>query len=98
MKTLLKRTLSFVVAICICFTFIPQISGALADETEPQLSKKCENIIEIEGMDTNFGNAASDLRINSRIKFNEARDFSAFDIIELNIYIENISILKIYRL
>ena len=84
MKTSIKRMLCLLVSVCICFASLPIIFGVMADASEPELSLSCENIIELDGKSGEFGSALDTLRINSKIKFGSAKDFSFVDIIELS--------------
>ena len=94
MKTSIKRMLCLLVSVCICFASLPIIFGVMADASEPELSLSCENIIEEKGKSGEFGEALDTLRINSKIKFGSAKDFSFADIIELNVFIEDKDALK----
>lgn len=96
MKNVLRKALSFVVAICICVTYFPQIIGSFAIGTEPQLSKLCENIIELNGKEVKFDSdpSPSELRVNSRIKYSSAKNLSAVDVIELYVFAEDVDALN----
>ena len=94
MKTISKRILCLIVAVCICCSVLPQIFGVMADATEPELSSKCETVIDIAGKDGSFGEDITDLRTSTSIKFSSAINLSDADIFELNVYIEDIEALK----
>ena len=94
MKTMIKRILCFTVAICICCSVLPQIFGVMADATEPELSSKCETVIDIAGKDGSFGEDITDLRTSTSIKFSSTINLSDADIFELNVYIEDVEALK----
>ena len=81
-------------ALAVISTALPTIFGTKADETEPELSSRCETVMEETGKSTTFGTAGTDLRINSRIKYDEAKDLSEVDIIECNVFVENAAALK----
>ena len=70
-----------------CFAEIPYALVANADEKDPELSSRCKTVIEVNGKETTFGTVGSDLRINTKIKFDAATDLSAVDIIELSVYV-----------
>ena len=65
MKTLFKRLICLVVVVAVCLSSM-HLMYSFA--TEPQLSSKCETVIELNGKETTFGEKASDLRTNSKIK------------------------------
>ena len=94
MKTISKRILCLIVVVCICCSVLPQIFGVMADATEPELSSKCETVIDIAGKDGSFGEDITDLRTSTSIKFSSAINLSDADIFELNVYIEDIEALK----
>ena len=87
MKTLFKRLICICIAVMLCVSSLHMIVSFAADE--PQLSSKCESIIELDGMDTNFGEDTTTLRTNTRIKYSSNRDLSEMDAIELSVYVEN---------
>ena len=96
MKNMMKRILCFVAALSVCCAAMPTNLLLRADEPEagPALSSQCETLIEEEGKATTFGTAGTDLRINSRIKFDDAKDLSGVDTIECSVFVENAAALK----
>lgn len=93
-KTRMKQVLCLVVSVCIFLTALPIMFGVLADTTEPQLSSKCETVIDILGIDGNFGDDTTDLRTSTSIKFSASKDLSSADVFELDVYIEDIEALN----
>lgn len=94
MKIRTNRIISLLTALCLLIAVVPVVTGLTVRADDPELSTMCETVIDRDGKDTDFGASSSSLRINTRIKFSEARDFSDFDTIKLDIYIENYTALK----
>ena len=94
MKDLCKRIVCLLAVLAVIGTVLPAMFGTKADETEPELSSRCETVIEEAGNATTFGTVGTDLRINSRIKFDDAKDLSGADIIECSVFVENAAALK----
>lgn len=94
MKTMIKRILSFVVSLCLCINALPIIFGVIADTTEPELSSKCETIIDIAGKDGSFGTTITSLRTSTSVKLSSAINLSNADTFELDVYIKDVDPLK----
>ena len=94
MKIRIKRMICLLTALCLIIAAVPVVAGITARAADPELSAMCENLIDINGKDTDFGTSSSSLRINTRIVFDEARDFSAFDTIKFDVYVQSYTALK----
>ena len=94
MKNKINRIICFFVAFCICCTVLPQMVGVTADATEPKMSEKCETIIDDAGKNGSFGDAITDLRTSTSIKFSPSINLSNADVFEMDVYIENIEALN----
>ena len=96
MKDSKKRIICILLSLCVCLALIPCLYSAAANGEEPELSPMCETVIELSGKDTSFGATPSDLRINTRVKFDSAKDLSNVDEIEASVYVEDPDALAAY--
>lgn len=92
MKLLFKRLICLVIVAILCFSSLQIIDIFATDE--PELSIKCETVIDVTGKEGGFGTSASGLRTKTAVKLPSVINLSNADAFEFDVYIEDIDALK----